>query len=227
MHAKANPTAHANPWLATRTRTGAEYDAPYLERARQGEDVHGEATLVDKLLREMRDERVTRHPVDRPKAANILDAGCGTGRTAIELAQRGYAVVGVDLDAVMLRQAKHKAPSLRWLEADLATVTLARQFDAIVMAGNVMIYVTPGTERAVLENMTRHLKPGGILISGFELTPYPWSQLTIERYDELLTTLGMQSLARWSTWSQAQWRVADAYAVSVHRKLSSHTENAA
>ena len=43
------PTAE-NPWLATRSRTGAEYDAPYEDRAANGEDIYGEANLVQQLL---------------------------------------------------------------------------------------------------------------------------------------------------------------------------------
>ena len=50
----------------------------------------------------------------------VLDAGCGTGRVAIELAARGYAVVGVDLDAGMLGRGPHQGPGLAWVEADLA-----------------------------------------------------------------------------------------------------------
>ena len=94
-----------NPWLATRTRTGAEYDAPYFERAALGIDIHGEANLVEKLL--------AQYGVDSASRLNILDAGCGTGRMGIELAQRGFEVTGVDLDEVMLSQARAKASASR------------------------------------------------------------------------------------------------------------------
>ena len=95
-----------NPWLATRNRTGQEYDAPYAARAAAGMDVHGEANLVEHLLRSPLNQSQSRQPY------RVLDAGCGTGRTAIELAQRGIEIVGVDLDAVMLQQARAKAPQL-------------------------------------------------------------------------------------------------------------------
>ena len=36
----------------------------------------------------------------------MLDAGCGTGRVAIELAARGFSVVGMDLDEAMLDTAR-------------------------------------------------------------------------------------------------------------------------
>ena len=61
--------------------------------------------------------------------------------------------------------------TVRWVEGDLADVDLDRTFDGIVMAGNVMIFVTPGTEGAVMTNMARHLEPGGVVVAGFSLVP--------------------------------------------------------
>ena len=79
----------------------------------------------------------------------------------MELARRGLDVVGVDLDDEMLAVARDKAPLLHWVEADLVDVDLGRTFDGVVMAGNVMIFLTPGTEGAVVANLTRHLEDGG------------------------------------------------------------------
>jgi SAM-dependent methyltransferase len=201
-----------NPWLATRNRTGQEYDAPYAARAAAGMDVHGEANLVEHLLRSLLNQSQSRQPY------RVLDAGCGTGRTAIELAQRDIEIVGVDLDAVMLQQARAKAPQLDWRLGDLSVIALDKSFDLIVMAGNVMIYLTPGTEAATVANMARHLKPGGLLVAAFELTPPSWSQLTLAVYDQLTTTADLTLVARWSTWEQTPWQPGDRYAVSVHRK---------
>jgi cyclopropane fatty-acyl-phospholipid synthase-like methyltransferase len=41
--------------------------------------------------------------------STVLDMGCGTGRHAIELAKRGFEVVGVDLSAKMLEVARRNA----------------------------------------------------------------------------------------------------------------------
>ena len=97
-------------------------------------------------------------------------------------------------------------------------IALDKSFDLIVMAGNVMIYLTPGTEAATVANMARHLKPGGLLVAAFELTPPSWSQLTLAVYDQLTTTADLTLVARWSTWEQTPWQPGDRYAVSVHRK---------
>jgi SAM-dependent methyltransferase len=124
-------------------------------------------------------------------------------------------VVGVDLDPEMLATARRKAPDVDWRLADLASVDLARSFDAVVMAGNVMIFLTPGSEPAVVANMARHLPPGGLLIAGFQIMP---GRLTVERYDEIAGLAGLVLAERWSTWDRDAWDAGHGYAVSVHRR---------
>ena len=101
--------------------------------------------------------------------SRILDAGCGTGRVAIELARRGYDTVGVDVDPDLLARARAKAPTLTWIEGDLAALppdVAPGPFAAAVLAGNVMIFVAPGTEGAVLANVATRLAPGGLVDRG-------------------------------------------------------------
>lgn len=145
----------------------------------------------------------------------MLDAGCGTGRIARELHRRGLDVVGVDLDDVMLAAGRRKSPEIDWHTADLETVDLGRTFEAILMAGNVMIFLTPGTEAAVLANMARHLAPGGLLVAGFQLQR---GGLTLERFDELATAAGFELAQRFATWDREPFVSGGGYAVSVLRK---------
>ena len=201
-----------NPWLATRSRTGAEYDAPYEARAQAGFDVHGEANFIMGLLQSQARQASAAHPWQ------LLDAGCGTGRVSIELARRGVAVVGVDLDAEMLGQARRKAPEMDWRLGDLSVMALDKTFDCIVMPGNVMIFLTPGSETAVIHNLNHHLKPQGLLVAAFELTPKSWTDMSLEKYDQLCAAAGLRLLERWSTWECDAWHAGDSYAVSVHQK---------
>lgn len=190
-------TTPQNRWLQTRSASGDAYDATYARRAAAGDDVHGEANFVQRLA-----------------PTSVLDAGCGTGRVGRELARRGLDVVGVDLDPEMLATARRVAPTVNWRLDDLVTVDLSRTFDAVVLAGNVMIFLTPGTEGAVLANMAHHLPLGGWLIAGFQVTP---GRLTIDRYDELAGNAGFVLQERWSTWDCDAWEAGSGYAVSVHR----------
>ena len=88
------------------------------------------------------------------RPGSVLDAGCGTGRVAIELSRRGHEVVGVDVDPAMLETARAKAPDLTWVQGDLTDpgLDLGRTFDVVVMAGNVLIFVPAGTEAEVIAN---------------------------------------------------------------------------
>ena len=199
-------------WSGTDAPRGDEYDAQWQRLAAAGVEVHGEADLVDALLREHGGRRV-------------LDAGCGTGRVAVELAARGYAVAGVDLDPGMLATARAKAPTLPWFEADLAELDAASGlpgtaggagFDVVVMAGNVMIFVAPGTEGAVLNALRAQLVDGGLLVAGFQVRP---DRVSLVDYDRLAAEAGYGLVARWSTWDRAPYRGGD-YAVSVHRTRS-------
>ena len=164
--------------------------------------MHGEATFVEGL-----------------GVRSVLDAGCGTGRVAIELARRGLEVVGLDADPGMLAVARAKDPAIEWVLADLSDFELAeadgpRRFDAVVMAGNVMIFVVPGTEGAVLERLAGHLRPGGLVVAGFQLIS---GRLSLERYDELAGAAGLTLAERFATWDRDPWVAGGAYAVSVHR----------
>ena len=82
-----------------------DYAARFATLARSGKEVHGEARFCAALV---------------PAGARVLDAGCGTGRVMIRLAELGYDCVGVDLDASMLAVARKQAPGLPWFQADLA-----------------------------------------------------------------------------------------------------------
>ncbi len=189
-------------WQQAKGPRGDDYDARWRSLAASGENIHGEADLVSGLL------------TARPGGA-VLDAGCGTGRVAIELARRGFDVVGIDADAGMLDTARAKAPGLTWLLGDLSgSAEPAGPFDLVLLAGNVMIFLEPGTEQQVLANLTRRLVPGGLLVAGFSLRP---GGLTIDRYEALAAAVGLVPVDRWATWDREPFTGGD-YAVSVHRR---------
>src|SRR5690606_28667034 len=127
----------------------------YIERfrtmARAGEDLAGEARLVDAMV---------------PRGARILDAGCGTGRVSGALAEAGHDVVGVDVDPALIEAAEQDYPGPRYLVGDLAELDLPARgitepFDVIVCAGNVMAFLAPSTRHEVLKRFRAHLAPEG------------------------------------------------------------------
>ncbi|MBN3508442.1 class I SAM-dependent methyltransferase [Mycolicibacterium nivoides] len=133
----------------------------YIERframARAGEDLAGEARLVDAMA---------------SRNARILDAGCGPGRVGGYLAGAGHRVVGVDVDPALIEAAKKDHPGPRWLVGDLAELDLpargiADAFDIIVSAGNVMTFLAPSTRVQVLTRLRAHLAEDGRAVIGF------------------------------------------------------------
>jgi SAM-dependent methyltransferase len=190
----------SGPWDSSDVPRGAAYDRRFDDLAASGMDMHGEAALVASFA-----------------PASVLDAGCGTGRVAIELSRRGHAVVGVDLDEAMLEEARVKAPDLTWVCGDLAdpALELGQTFDVVVMAGNVLIFVPPGSEGAVLANAARFVRPGGHLVTGYSVRPGGFGP---REHDTLAARSGLVLQERWSTWDRRPFSPDDRYAVAVHRR---------
>jgi SAM-dependent methyltransferase len=190
---------HVSPqWQAW--RASISLDA-YEERFRN-ETAHGEADLIESLARQVEPVR------------SVLDAGCGTGRVAIELHRRGIDVVGADLDDDMLALARAKAPEVPWANVDLATMQLDRQFGIVAMPGNVMLFCRDVDRRAVVHSCVQHLQPDGLLVAGFTCD----RRLGLDQYDALCDDCDLTLVERWSTWQRAPFAAGGDYAVSVHRR---------
>ena len=207
--ARDRPDPRTARWSElTGAAKGSTYDARWAQLAAEGRSVHGEADLVGDLMVEG----------DRSFAPppTVLDAGCGTGRIAIELDARGMDVVGVDRDADLLATARAKAPELRWVEADLVDVgrfVEVRSVQAAVLAGNVMIFVDAGTEAAVVAAVAGTLVPDGLLVTGFQVRPDGYGP---DRFDQDAAAAGLHLVDRWATWDRQPWSEGGDYQVSVH-----------
>lgn len=183
-------------WRAGDPEHAARYAQRFADLEASGVNVHGEADFVASY-----------------KPTSVLDAGCGTGRVAVELDRRGFDVVGVDRDAAMLGVAHRTAPHITWVEADLAdpSLDLGRRFAVVVAAGNVLLFVTPGTEADVVRTLARHVDRGGLLVAGFQL-----HGIDVAAYDAMAAAAGLSLADRFATWDRQPFTGGD-YAVSVHR----------
>jgi SAM-dependent methyltransferase len=100
----------------------------------------------------------------------LLDAACGTGRHAIELARQGYAVAGADLSPGMVQQAQANAAAAGVaVDFRVAGFGALRQsfsgYDVLLCLGNSLPHVAgPAELAAALADFAACLRPGGCLI---------------------------------------------------------------
>ena len=104
-------------------------------------------------------------------AWRVLDAACGTGMHAIELARRGYEAVGADLCAGMIERARANAAAAgiaaRFVIAGFGELSekVGGEFDALLCLGNSLPHVlTPDELRTTLTDFVACLRPGGLLL---------------------------------------------------------------
>jgi SAM-dependent methyltransferase len=190
---------------------GERYAARFRALAESGADPHGEASFVAARL----------------GGGRVLDAGCGTGRVAIRLAELGFDCVGVDVDESMLAVARREAPQLPWFSADLAVVTAddlrgERDFDVAVLAGNVVPLLAEGTLSAALGRLAGLVRPGGELVAGFGLDgahlPRGCPVTPLADYDDACADVGLRPESRFATWDAEPFRDGCGYVVAVHRR---------
>ena len=190
---------------ATDTKPG--HSQWYVERFRQmaadGEDLVGEARLVDAMV---------------PRGARILDAGCGPGRHGAYLHAVGHTVIGVDADEELIEASKADHPGPTWLVGDLCELDLrapwiTEPFDAILMAGNVIVFVAPGTEVDVLRGLAGHLAPDGFVVTGFHTD----RELSVADFDAAVAASGLRIEHRFATWDLRALHEEAGFAVTVLR----------
>lgn len=111
-------------------------------------------------------QKYSPHPVK-----TVLSLGCGTGTYEILLAKRGYTVVGVDLSADMLSNAKekidhaHLSDKVSLFQGDIRDKVKRGNFDAVIMMFNIAGYMHSKEDMSKLAiNVAENLKEGGTFV---------------------------------------------------------------
>lgn len=129
----------------------------YYDLLYRHKDYQGEAEYIHSLIEK-----------HRPGARTLLDLGCGTGRHASLLAERGYDVTGVDRSPDMLAEARARGAGggrTEFVEGDLRSARLGREFDVVVSLFHVLSYQTTNADlAAAFATLRAHLAPGGLFI---------------------------------------------------------------
>ncbi len=97
--------------------------------------------------------------------AQVLDIGCGYGRHAMELAARGFHVVGLDLSTPLLvrggEEAMRRGLEINFVRGDMRELDFESQFDAAYCMFSTFGYFDDETNKKTITNIARALKPGG------------------------------------------------------------------
>jgi len=133
------------------TKSSALYDAIYgamgKDYAREGQQIHA-------IIQEHK----------RSPGNQLLDVACGTGAHLAEL-RTAYEVEGLDIDPRMLEIARTRCPGVAFHLGNMVNFDLGRQYDAVIcMFSSIGYAKTVPRLRKTLKTMSKHVRPGGVVI---------------------------------------------------------------
>ena len=114
-----------------------------------------EVSYIDKIIRKLKKEN-----------SCLLDIGCGTGKHASLLVEKGYKVHGIDNSETMLKEAvRNFGGIVSFSKGDIRNFKLDKTFDIITSLFHVMSYQIRNEDlEASFQSVYNHLNPGGYFI---------------------------------------------------------------
>jgi len=99
----------------------------------------------------------------------VCDMGCGPGHVARYLNERGVQVTGVDLSPVLVHHARRLNPAIEFTRGDMRSLDFDEGAWGGIVAFYSIIHIPRSDVPAVLLEMKRVLRPGGLLLVAFHI----------------------------------------------------------
>jgi SAM-dependent methyltransferase len=170
-------------------------DRDYELQTHQAEDRHwwyrGRRSVLDRVIADLR----------LPARAEILDAGCGSGRNMIDLARHG-AVTGVELSQTSVELAR-KREAGEVIEGSVLEMPFAAgHFD---LAASLDVIEHLEDDLAALRELRRVVKPGGTLLVTVPAYQWLWSgHDVVNHHYRRYTRRTLQRVGEQAGWQQAR-----------------------
>jgi SAM-dependent methyltransferase len=100
-----------------------------------------------------------------PAETEILELGCATGVPVTRSLADRYRVTGVDISPRHIEIAKCNVPSAAFILGDMTALDLQPATFAAVLAFYVITHVPREEHPALLANIARWLRPGGLFVA--------------------------------------------------------------
>jgi ubiquinone/menaquinone biosynthesis C-methylase UbiE len=111
--------------------------------------------------------------IKRKSVTRVADVGCGPGRVAAFMAERGLDVVGVDVSEAMLAVARTAHPHIKFEEGQLDVLPIETGMLAGAVCWYSIIYTPPDRLAEAFGELKRVLVPGGFLLLAFQAEGEP------------------------------------------------------
>ncbi|HQY61275.1 MAG: methyltransferase domain-containing protein [Myxococcales bacterium] len=160
----ATPTAPAaTPPSEPRALDGKRRGKPWWEELFNDDYLRTTGSVTDREI--AAEATFIEESLGVAKGATVLDLACGSGRHAIELAARGYQVIGFDLSLAMLARASDEAQErnqkLNFVQGDMREMTFEDAFDGVYCWQTSFGFFEEEKNATVVGNVHRALKKGG------------------------------------------------------------------
>jgi SAM-dependent methyltransferase len=158
---------------------------------------------------------------DRPRA-DLLDAGCGTGRHAAALIAKGHRVDLADASSELLARAVERCPGAHAFLVDLCAMKSGLRYDAVTCRGVLNDMTTDEERESVIASLAACLRPGGWLF--LDVREVEASRLRADgRERSRVAALGDGGVLRFSartSWRQGLLRVEERYELVVDGRVT-------